>query len=157
MDQHLWIRALADSETCATFAYITSDCLEETNGQKCQQSCVTQRQNRAVSLDTAVCQHKSNKEPQDQAATWILQPGISYWIGKPGSYLTAKVLEPTTQSEMRLSITRSLIPETYRRRMSKIQRIPVHRIREKQKSLEINATQVLILTAQNSRFSLRLR
>jgi hypothetical protein len=150
IDQHLWARALADSDVCATFAYITPDCLE-TNEQSCRGSSVSQWQNQALLLDTAVCQHKSNKEPQGHASSWILQPGILYLIGKPGSDLTAKLLEPTTQQDMRLSITRSLIPEIYRRRISKLQRVPVHRIREKQHCVDTNATKVLMLTAPKSR------
>jgi hypothetical protein len=149
-DQHLWTRALADSEVCATYAYITPNCLEETNEQKCQKSSVAQWRNRAVSLDTAVCQHKSSKEIQDQAVTWNLKPGILYWIGKPGTDLTAKVLRPTAQLEMRLSVTRSLIPESFLRRISSLQKIPMQRIREKQQSTDNNATQVVILTAQKS-------
>ncbi|PQE03561.1 ankyrin repeat-containing protein [Rutstroemia sp. NJR-2017a BVV2] len=156
-DQHLWTRALADSEVCATYAYITPNCLE-TDKQKCQKSSVARWRNRAVSLDTAVCQHKSSKEIQDQAVTWNLKPGILYWIGKPGTNLTAKVLMPTAQLEMlptaqlemRLSITRSLIPESFLRRISSLQKIPMQRIREKQQSTDINATQVLILPAQKS-------
>ncbi len=146
-DQHLWTRALADSESCATFAYITPKCWDEPNGLKCQQSCVAKWRNRVVSLDTAVCQHKGHQAPQDQKLIWILKPGIPYWIGKPGSRLKAKVLEPTTQLDMRLSITQSSIPESIRRRIA---RFPIHRIREKQQTVELNATPVLILTGHPS-------
>ena len=145
-DQHIWTRALADSETCATFAYITPKCWDEPNGLKCQQTCVAKWRHRVVSLDTAVFQHKCHREPQDQTLTWILKPGIPYWIGKPSSSLRAKVLEPTTQLDMRLSITRSLIPENIRRRISRFNGIPIHRIREKQQNVEFNAAPVLILT-----------
>ncbi|MCJ1399545.1 hypothetical protein MMC11_002747 [Xylographa trunciseda] len=149
-DLHLWTKALADSEDCATFAYITPKCLEDTNGQSCRRVPIVQWQNRAVSLNTAVCQHQSSKETRDQAVPWILEPDIPYWIGKPSLGLKAQVLKPTTRLEMRLSITRSLIPESFRRRMLNLQRIPVHRIREKQQSMETNATQVLIITARKS-------
>ena len=144
-DQHLWARALADSETCATFAYITPKCWDEPNGLNCQQSCVAKWRNRLISLDTAVCQHKCY-QPQDQNFGLILKPAIAYWIGKPGSGLKAKVLEPPTQSDMRLSITRSLIPESVLRRISRFNRIPFYRIREKQQNVELNATPVRFLT-----------
>ena len=143
-DQHLWTRALADSETCATFAYITPKCWDEPKGLKCQRTCVAKWRNRVFSLDTAVCQHKCHQEPQDHTLDWILQPGITYWIGKPGSGLKAKVLEPTTQLDMRLSITRSSMPESIRRRILRLQRIPVYRIREKQQDVELDAIPVLI-------------
>jgi hypothetical protein len=149
-NQHLWAGALADSEVCATFAYIMPNCLEETNGQKCRQSRTSQWQNRAISLDTAVCPHKSNQELPDRGSSWVLQPRISYWIGKPGSDLMAKVLEPRERVEMRLSITRSLIPESYRRRMSSLQNTPFYRIREKQRTMEAHAKPVLILTANEN-------
>ena len=149
-DQHLWTRALADSESCATFAYITPKCWDEPNGLKCQQTCVAKWRNRVVSLDTAVCQHKRHQEPQTQPLIWILKPGIPYWIGKPGSGLKAKVLEPTTQLDMRLSITRSLIPESIQRRFLRFPGIPIHRIREKQQTMELNATPVVFLTGPPS-------
>lgn len=138
--QQLWTGALADSETCATFAYITPKCWDEPNGQKCQKSCIAKWRNRVVSLDTAVCQHKCYQEPQDQNLSLILKPNIPYWIGKPDLGLRAKVLEPTTQYDVRLSITRSSLPERYRRRIS---RFPIY-IREKQQNVELNATPVLI-------------
>ena len=138
---HLWTRALADSETCATFAYITPKCWDEPNGLRCQQSCVAKWRNRVVSLDTAVCQHKCYQEPQDQNHGSILKPGVPYWIGKPGLGLKAKVLESKTQCDMRLSITRSSMPESIRRRIS---RFPTYRIREKQQNVELNAIPVLI-------------
>ncbi|KAI9674016.1 MAG: hypothetical protein M1829_003859 [Trizodia sp. TS-e1964] len=140
-DRNLWIRALADSDTCATYAYITPKCLE-TNEHKCKESSAAQWESQAVVLDTAVCQHRSNRETQIITAGWTLTSGIRYLIGKPGTGLTAKVLEPTIQIEIRLSITRSSIPEGLLRR---IQRTPPHRIREKQQSTD-DATQVLILT-----------
>ena len=141
--QHLWTRALADSETCATFAYITPECWDEPNGLKCQRSCVAKWRNRIVSLDTAVCQHKCYQEPQDQNLILILKPGIPYWIGKPDLGLQAKALEPTTQFDMRLSITRSSMPESIRRRILRLQKIPIYRIREKQQNVELNAIPVL--------------
>ena len=145
-DQHLWTRALADSETCATFAYVTPKCWDEPNGLKCQQSYITKWRNRVVSLDTAVYQLKCYQEPQNQNLILILKPGIPYWIGKPGSSLKAKVLEPATQLDMQLSITRSLIPESFRRRILRFHGIPIYRLREKQQNVELNATPVLFLT-----------
>ena len=139
---HLWTRALADSEDCATFAYVTPNCLE-TNDQKCRKSKIAEWLKRAVSLETAVCQHKSNKDLPTQALGWTLKLGIRYWIGKPGADLTAKLLESTTQIGARLSVTRSRIPENIRKRIeSKVQRI-----REKQ-SADAEATGVLILTTK---------
>ena len=149
-DQHLWTRALADSETCATFAYITPKCWNEPRELKCQQSCTAKWRNRVVSLDTAVCQHKHHQVPQDQKLVWVLKPGIPYWIGKPGLGLQAKALEPITQSDIRLSITRSLIPESFRRRLPWFHGIPIHRIREKQHIVELNATPVELLTKSTS-------
>ena len=139
--QQFWTRALADSETCATFAYITPKCWDEPNGRKCQQSCVAKWRNRVVSLDTAVCQHKCYQEPQDQNLALTLKPGIPYWIGKPSLGLKAKVLQSKTQCDMRLSITRSSMPESIRRRIS---RFPIYKIREKQQNVELDAIPVLI-------------
>lgn len=146
-NEHLWARALADSEVCATFAYITPDCLEDENGQKCRKSAISQWQNRAVSLDTAVCPHNPSQGPIEYSINWVLKPEVSYWIGKPGSDLIAKVTKSAIQTEMRMTIAHSSIPESVRRRMAVLRQVPYCRIREKQRSREIHAKQVLILTA----------
>ena len=146
-DQHLWTRALADSEDCATFAYITSKCLE-THDIKCRGISAAQWHNRAVLLDTAVCRHISNRDTENENSEnrcigWTLDIGTSYWIGKPGTDLAAKVFVSFPEKETRLSITRSRIPESFRKRMAG----KVHRIRENH-DLETNSTRVTILTVK---------
>jgi hypothetical protein len=138
---HLWTRALADSNYCATFAYITPKCLEA-DDYTCQQCTAIQWQ-QAVSVDTAVCQHRANTEPWVSATLWTLEVGTSYWIGKPGAELMAKVLQSKVPLGTRLSITRSEIPESIRLRMGKFRRI-----REGQQRTDANATPVLMLTSK---------
>jgi hypothetical protein len=138
---HLWTRALADSNYCATFAYITPKCLEA-DEYTCQRCTAIQWQ-QTVSLDTAVCQHRSNTEPRASGTLWSLEVGNSYWIGKPGGELMAKVLQSKVPLGTRLSITRSGIPEGIRLRMGK-----VRRIRERQQRTDANATPVLMLTSK---------
>jgi hypothetical protein len=138
-DDNLWTRALADSTDCATFAYVTPRCLE-TSDYKCRRLSAVRWHNSAVSLDTAVCQHIVSKNSGDEDLTWSLKPGMPYWIGKPGADLKATVLASASQVETRLSISRSRVPEWYRKKIG-----TKHRIREKQ-SLDNNAQQVLILS-----------
>ncbi|KAF2431669.1 hypothetical protein EJ08DRAFT_696151 [Tothia fuscella] len=138
---HMWTRALADSSSCATFAYITPKCLEA-DEYTCQ-NCTAIQWQQALSLDTAVCQHRSNNEVLISTSIWSLQPGISYWIGKPGGELTARLVDTTSPLGMRLAIKRSQIPAHSRMRLGRIDRI-----RERQQSTDVHATPVLIVAAK---------
>jgi len=88
----LWARILADSEDCATFAYITPLCLE-IKKHKCRNLEVAPWHNVSNLLDTAVCPQLSNRELVTVANTltpWKLQHEVSYLIGKSRSNLIAK-------------------------------------------------------------------
>jgi hypothetical protein len=85
-----WARILADSGDCATFAYITPQCLE-TEWLKCKGAQATW-QNTSALLETAVCRHGPG--PQAMAVTttpWVLQHADLYSMGKPDSLLWVRV------------------------------------------------------------------
>jgi hypothetical protein len=89
----LWARILADSEDCATFACITLLCLQS-DKHRCRRLEVAPWHNVSNLLDTAVCPQLSNRELTTVATTlapFKLQHQVSYWIGKSGSNMIAKV------------------------------------------------------------------
>jgi hypothetical protein len=100
----LWARILADSEDCATFAYITPLCLE-IEKHKCRGLTLAPWHNVSSILDTAVSPQLSNRELANVAssvASWKLQHQVSYWIGKSGTNLIAKVWVTNEDSEPHL-------------------------------------------------------
>jgi hypothetical protein len=143
----LWALILADSGDCATFACITPLCLEIEN-HECRNLEVAPWHNVSSILDTAVCQHLSNRDIQTVANTlapWRLQHQVSYWIGKSGLNLIAKVWLTNEHAEPRLVIKQKVIPEKYRARLPRVMVERLGRLRERQIDDTI-AKQVVILT-----------
>ncbi|KAE8454590.1 hypothetical protein EG329_000213 [Mollisiaceae sp. DMI_Dod_QoI] len=141
----LWARILADSEDCATFACITPSCLE-IEKHKCRGLTVAPWHNVSVLLDTAVCPQRSNRElvsVVNMLAPFKLEHQVSYWIGKSGSNLIAKVWL-TNDPEPRLVVQQKVIPEKYRSRLPKAMVERLGRLREQQVSNAV-ASQVVIL------------
>jgi hypothetical protein len=143
----LWARILADSEDCATFACITLLCLQSEK-HKCRHLDAAPWHNVSNLLDTAVCPQLSNRELTTVATTlapFKLQHQVSYWIGKSGSNMIAKVWITTEDAEPVLVVRQKVIPEKYRARMPKSMVERLGRLRERQAS-ETIAKQVIILT-----------
>jgi len=143
----LWARILADSEDCATFACITPLCLQSEK-HKCRHLEAAPWHNVGNLLDTAVCPQLSNRELTTVATTLVpfkLQHQVSYWIGKSGSNMIAKVWLTTEDAEPVLVVRQKVIPEKYRARMPKSMVDRLGRLRERQAS-ETIAKQVMILT-----------
>ncbi|KAG4432971.1 hypothetical protein IFR05_011539 [Cadophora sp. M221] len=91
---NLWLRILANSETCATFACITLLCFE-CGKYKCRGSDLAPWENKIYALETAICLSLCDYELANPAKTlleWASRPKASYWIGKCGSSLTATVV-----------------------------------------------------------------
>ncbi|KAH8743503.1 hypothetical protein F5882DRAFT_137695 [Hyaloscypha sp. PMI_1271] len=142
----LWARILADSEDCATFACITPLCLE-IRQHACRNLEVAPWHNVSNLLDTEVCQHLSNRDIQtvtNTLAPWTLQHQVSYWIGKSGTNLIAKVWLTNEDAEPRLVVRQKVIPEKYRARLPRVMVERLGRLREKQIGDSI-AKQVVIL------------
>jgi hypothetical protein len=142
---NLWARILADSEDCATYACITPLCLE-IKKHKCRGLAVAPWHNVSNLLDTAVCPQLSNRElvsVVNSISSFKLEHQVSYWIGKSGSNLIAKVCL-TSDPEPRLVVRQKFIPEKYRSRLPKAIVERVGRLREQQVSNAI-AFQVVVL------------
>ncbi|KUJ12830.1 uncharacterized protein LY89DRAFT_737737 [Mollisia scopiformis] len=109
----LWAQILTDTENCATFACMTTQCLESQE-HKCQ----TTTPWHCPSLDTAVQQLRAHKDPiLLQPQTWRLIIDALYWIGSPESGLQAKVLKSATSPIPRLHISKGRIPQKTRARL----------------------------------------
>ncbi|KAF2184514.1 hypothetical protein K469DRAFT_175914 [Zopfia rhizophila CBS 207.26] len=115
----LWAKILTDSEHCATFACITTLCLESQE-HKCQKT----NPWHCPSLDTAVQQLRSRNAPiiAPQHA-WNLDINSTYWIGRPESGLQAKVIRSAGSSPPRLNVSKSGVPEKTRARLGTMSRL----------------------------------
>ena len=142
---NLWTRILEDSEHCATFACITSTCLE-TNDYKCQKLPVAQWHSTSGLLDTEVCYHTSNRNALFTTQPLVLVDKVAYWIGPPDSKLLAKVEIRGNHTKPELIVTHTIVPEKFQRMLVRIVR---QRIREK--GVIFGSTQeVIILAHRNS-------
>lgn len=142
-----WARMLADSEHCATFAYVTPLCLE-TDECKCQNLEKVQWQNTSAAFNTAVSPFmNSARLPAVSTKPWALRHEQSYLIGKPGLFLLGEAVLSTTlitiHNRPRLYVSPSKIPGRYQQRL--LERIREERIREKQ-CTGTPAQQVMVLT-----------
>lgn len=111
-EQH---RALAsilkDSEDCATYASVTTKCIE-TDDQKCRNSHQPEWQDRASLLITSVCQYQQLKTGKRQKlCSPGLQDGKQYWMGYIRDYrrFTAQV-QSASGSSIVLKISDSKCP-----------------------------------------------
>jgi hypothetical protein len=124
---NLWAQILTDTEYCATFACMTTLCLESQE-HKCQKTTPWH----CPSLDTAVQQIRSHKEPiLVQPKAWSLEINTMYWIGSPESGLQGKVVKPANSTALRLQISKSRIPQKTRARLGAMSR-KRDRLRERQ-------------------------
>lgn len=121
-----WARILTDSPDCATFAYVTSLCLE-TEDCKCRKLRDAPWHNKSMILDTAISRF-INKGPTT-VDLWILWHGECYLISTPEKDFLGTVSTSMTPATLhnppRLYISPSTIPERFRPRVKV-------RIREKQ-------------------------
>jgi hypothetical protein len=109
----LWAQILTDTEHCATFACMTTQCLESQE-HKCQ----TTSPWHCPSLDTAFQQLRSREDPiVIQTQSWSLVTDALYWIGNLESGLQAKVVKSANSPTARLHISKSLILQKTRARL----------------------------------------
>jgi hypothetical protein len=139
-----WARMLADSSDCATFAYVTSRCLES-DRHKCRGPTAVWCQATAI-LETAVSCYQPNTRGSQPLA---LKHSESYSIGRCQS-LVAKVnrLNNTDPPQLHISWVKSQIPLAFRIRLESKKGLP--QLREKQYE-DSCAEMVLILAAASGR------
>lgn len=106
---NLWARVLQDSPSCATFAALTSTCLEAPR-HNCKKNLAPTWTGQGALLSTAVCRALV---PGDLGVLgmgtnqWELQNGQRCWIGKPGSEVWVSTSKtPNSEAQLTVKINR---------------------------------------------------
>lgn len=147
-NESYWARILADTPDCATFAYITLECLESDKFQCCN-NFTTSWHNRSVLLETAVCRHIIGEEELSSSmGPWVLNHDDTYFIG---SQFRARVEKASKTDKPLLHVSYSMIPVKIllRMKMKKISKLR-QQLREKQ-SIDTPAERVTIVTDRRGR------
>ena len=148
-DESHWVLMLADSEDCATFAYVTSTCLE-TENIKCQGS-VTTWSNTSSLLETAVSRYKTGCKPTSTTLSpltpWTLKHSELYCLGR-NPQLWAKVQRVSDNEVARLCMSRSTIPPSLLARLH-LKKMEGQRLRERPSS-DARAEEVIVLAGKSS-------
>ncbi|KAK2758174.1 hypothetical protein FQN54_004018 [Arachnomyces sp. PD_36] len=135
--QSFWARILADSEDCATFAYVSSKCLE-TDKVKCSGPSPVWR-NASALLETAVIHHQTIPTTVSGA----LEHEQTFFFKKLDSFLLVRVHRPDQTGNASLDVSPSTIPEKFQRRLTSEQTKRECRLRERQTNHE-SAEQVVV-------------
>jgi hypothetical protein len=138
--QSFWARLLADSEDCATFAYVSAKCLES---EKVKCSGPPQVwQNVSTLLETAVIRHQSIPSTQP----WMLEHKKLYFFRKLDSFFLVKVHRPDEMGSARLVASQSTMQRKLQQRFIMREEWKGQcRLRERQ-AVHESAEQVLVLT-----------
>ncbi|OAL55288.1 hypothetical protein IQ07DRAFT_595009 [Pyrenochaeta sp. DS3sAY3a] len=140
--QNSWLRVLADSIDCATFAYIVIRCLETTQ-VKCRGPLPCWRSTAPI-LETAVLRH--NLQPGQPLSP--LEHKKIYFFRKMDTLLQVTVERQLANDPVRLYISPSSIPAKFRQRLYRMKTMQnqFSRIRERRESGEVGAENVAIFT-----------
>lgn len=129
-NENYWARMLIDSEDSATFAYITTQCLETPALKCCRPS--PSWSNSTALLGTAVSQDMVSAEYALAAASglsqWNLKENEAYLLGRPDKVLFVQVKTPCGL-DPHLLVSLSTIPSTFLNRLFK--KGKMKRLREK--------------------------
>ena len=141
-----WALMLTDSEDCATFAYITSSCLESDH-IKCRGP-VTRWHNTSSLLETAVCRHLTGEKPMRNYVSkpWLLKHSELYCMGSDPQ-LWAKVERTQCNDVARLYMSWSPIPSSLLSRLHV--KLVGQRLREKP-AANARAEDVIVLAGKTS-------
>lgn len=141
---HVWAKVLQDTEDCATFACVTTKCLE-TCERKCRGNSCSPWSGESALLATAVSQFELRKNDWHVDLSQ-LRDGMNYWIGDPSAKLIAMWLTPdpvgAAAAETRLQILPSRVPLSVRK---VFEAKKTRRLQERQTVVEVSATEVLLL------------
>jgi nucleoside phosphorylase len=136
--QSSWARILADSEDCATFAYVSSRCLE-THTIKCNGPLRTWK-NTTLLLETAVLCHSENPITN-------LENDRVYFFRKLDSFLYVKVQRRSETSAANLITSSTSIPRSLQRRLfMREEQRRRSRLREKQAAYDTGETVIVLAT-----------
>jgi hypothetical protein len=115
----LWCKMLKDSEWCATFAVVTSLCLE-TPKHKCRKMAEAPWHGGGILLSTAVCPNLAGTIPPTlPMKQWHLKDNEKYWIGKCGGEIWVLVRKlPNSDTELQVRANRfprAVLPHLWQR------------------------------------------
>lgn len=118
-DSNYWTRALRDTAYCATFAYFTPNCLQ-LNGRGCRNAEKSWHR-QVLLLQTEVHRHFGGHKAIEMPATWTMNDGDTYQLGRPDadmtSVLSARVLRPSPSEDPRLIVQPIPTPLPFLRRL----------------------------------------
>jgi hypothetical protein len=150
--ENYWARMLADSENTATFAYVTTRCLETD-----QMHCTGQGaawKNSAALLWTTVSCYEEQRLAVDQGPKskdpWRLKHADAYLIGRPDAALSVQVDRPDARDEPRLLVSLSTIPSEYLYRFFRKGKTGKPRRLREMKCFDRAAESVVVLVGQGA-------
>ena len=103
-DQNTWVRILEDTNHCATFACITTACLE-TNNLRCRGAIPWQWHNVSEALDTEIHRHVTLNSGKvlPPFRPFALQEDSKYWIGPAKAGLVASPVNLAVSPTLEIS------------------------------------------------------
>lgn len=117
--ENYWARMLADSDDTATFAYVTTQCLEAAR-MKCGGPAASWTNSTTLLWTVVSCYEERIAVAVAVAAPtaaapdrWALRHSEAYLIGPPDAALFVQVDRPETRAEPRLLVSLSTIPPEY--------------------------------------------
>jgi hypothetical protein len=132
-----WTKVLQDSSDCATFAYLTTACLQ-LQGRGCRNTKSSWHGEIAL-VETEVHRHVDRYQTEDLVRHWRLEDGQSYAIGRyqlnQSVQLRAHVERPDPSRTPRLIVTPSGIPLHFMNRVL-LKRARKDRLRERLTALD---------------------
>lgn len=140
-----WARMLVDSEEVATFAYITTKCLETTQ-VKCRGPKATWANSIGL-LGTAVSCYQ-DRITSSVTTQWALKDSEVYLLGTPETPLFVRVYRPNRDQAPQLLVSLSNIPREYLYRL--YLRGKTRRLSER-KAIDQSAESVLVLVSQQGK------
>ncbi|KAI0528315.1 hypothetical protein F5B22DRAFT_30833 [Xylaria bambusicola] len=158
--QNYWARMVADSEDIATFAYVTTQCLE-TDVVKCQGSDAHWANSTAL-LWTAVSCYEEERQAatantSSSSAAWTLKHMEAYLIGKPEAPLLVQVDRRNDHEEPCLLVSVSSIRSDILRRLyRKASSSKLKRLRERGAFNQIAEDVVVLASTSGRRLSASL-
>jgi hypothetical protein len=145
-NQSFWARMLADSEDCATFAYISPKCLESQHVKCNGPSPIWQ--NASTMLETAVIHHQSIPS----TVPLSLEDKKVYFIQKSSSLFLVKVHRPDRIGLACLVASPTRMPKAFQRRLiRKDERTPGRGLLRERHALYEPAEQVVVSTSRDIR------
>jgi len=147
--ENYWARMLTDSEETATFAYVTTQCLE-TERIHCRGAGASWK-NSAALLWTAVsyCEKRLAVAEGDEVKDrWELKHSDAYLIGRPDAALSVQVDRPDANKEPRLLASLSTVPSEYLYRIFRKGRPGKPRRLREMKFFDQSAESVVVLVGK---------